>query len=120
MCLNGCVPPNMTKGFDVLTKYPESYTLYPGAESVAPNLYPQQTPKRIQSTMRVSHGWNAVTLVQPPGTGATGPNPMFVPGAGTPVRLYICEVCGYTELYAGGIVDPKTWGTPEKIGGSGG
>lgn len=128
VCLNGCVPPNATTGFESLAAYGVAKATTPG---------PIPSPP---STMRMATGWNALTVVEPPAmpssvaaevtdpvTGAAEQSfyepmfgPRFVPGSGTPVRIYICEVCGYVELYAGGIVEPKTWGAHMKAGGSGG
>ena len=101
VCLNGCAPPKETRGLQAI-------------------VHPLGPP----STMRAAQAWYALAVVEPPdewrqelGRGLNVPvGPVFMPGSGTPVRLYVCEVCGYSELYAGGTVDPKTWGAPVKTG----
>jgi hypothetical protein len=56
-----------------------------------------------KTTMRVTPGWNALMVAES--------DPVrFSPTMGAPVRLYLCEVCGYVELYAGVVVDKKVWG----------
>jgi hypothetical protein len=55
------------------------------------------------TTMQAAAGWYALTRVTPP------PAVAFNPANGIPVSCSICRVCGYVELYAGSIVDPKTW-----------
>jgi hypothetical protein len=36
--------------------------------------------------------------------------PAFNASKAMPVRIFICSVCGYMELYYGPKTDPKTWG----------
>jgi hypothetical protein len=56
-----------------------------------------------KTTMRVTPGWNALMVAES--------DPIrFSPTMGAPVRLSLCEVCGYVELYAGVVVDKKVWG----------
>lgn len=58
------------------------------------------------STMVQTPGWHALTTVSPPTKEFIA---SFNPSSGIPVRAYICNICGYTELYAGSISDPKVW-----------
>ena len=102
VCINGCTPPHGdkrgdTKGFDYLT-------------GNAP----------VGTTMHTTPGWHALmvahppqlaTTQQPPGSPPPGRiGPRFVSTSGAPVQLYICEVCGYVEMYAAVVHDPDVWG----------
>jgi|SRR5579863_2207783 len=72
------------------------------------------------TTMRSEGNWQTLVGVTPPTPpaaprGTVDPRgPLFGPrinlNRGQPVRCYYCEVCGYIELYAGDILEPKTWG----------
>jgi hypothetical protein len=55
-------------------------------------------------TLASFHAVTSVTTPQDPG-GVT-----FNPGAGIPVRCYICRVCGYVEMYAATFSEPNIWG----------
>lgn len=63
------------------------------------------------TTMQRTASWFAITGVEPPGSGVNN-LPRFNPGSGIPVRLYICSVCGYVELYAGAVAEPLVWTGP--------
>jgi len=64
------------------------------------------------ATMLKSTSWNVVPGVAPPANRAPLPGAWFVPppaGPSTPVRLYVCSVCGYAEMYAGDVSEPDVW-----------
>jgi hypothetical protein len=86
-CVNDCIPPSVKELLE---------RSGPGAAASG-----------IPSTMHKSVTWNAMTLVDPP-TETRGI--MFNPGSGAPVRMWVCTVCGYVELYAAVITDPKAFG----------
>lgn len=64
-----------------------------------------------RTSMIPMHDWNAITHVKPPNV-ETNQNLVFVPTMGLPVKVFICTICGYVELYAGPVIEPKTWGMP--------
>ena len=97
VCINGCTPEGETRGFDYLIGHaPANTTMHaaPGWHALMVAHPPQDAPP---------HQWPGVV---PPG-GRIGPR--FVSTSGAPVRLYICEVCGYTEMYAAVVSDPEEW-----------
>jgi hypothetical protein len=103
LCINGCVDhtqPDVTVGAEVTEV----------------------------SSMQMAIGWNALMVAKPP---HPGPLPPIVaallshqrgpfgtrldPSTAAPVRMYICSVCGYVELYHGPTLYPKAWGNEEMI-----
>jgi hypothetical protein len=58
------------------------------------------------TTMRAEAEWFSLINVRPP---QDNEHARLNPGYGQSVRCYVCAVCGYIELYAAEIVDPKTW-----------
>ena len=55
------------------------------------------------TTMFKGEGWSALMVMSPP------PNVVFNAASGTPVRCYVCRVCGYVEMYLGTISEPAAW-----------
>ncbi|MRG97127.1 hypothetical protein [Polyangium spumosum] len=52
--------------------------------------------------------WFALLAANPPNkTGA--PAHVALGGLFLPTRPYICQICGYVELYAAGILEPGTF-----------
>jgi hypothetical protein len=67
------------------------------------------------STMHADNAWNVMPGSVPPRRPATAAGAIaYIPprmdfGRGQTVRCYCCTVCGYTELYDAGTIDPILW-----------
>jgi hypothetical protein len=59
------------------------------------------------TTMRRAPEWYSLVGVIPPE--ADGQFAYQVTRRIVPVACYVCHVCGYVEMYSGGITDPGTW-----------
>jgi len=139
VCINGCTPSGQTKGVRDMVQN-ERYDTMSNLITKDPRFNPQlePAPRMVtsagspvvhnpeESTMRATPGWNALMFAEP---GALIPvptemadavakaglppprgDPHFSTTKAAPVRMFICEVCGYVELYAGIIADKKVWG----------
>lgn len=67
--------------------------------------HPSHAATAKESTMEAAPGWHALLSVEPPREAWTPPNVNTF----APVKLYLCSLCGYVELYAGGVTAPETW-----------
>jgi hypothetical protein len=65
----------------------------------------------VPSTMAALPGWRALVMAFPvalhPQLGRIPPR--IDSTVGTPVRCYVCGVCGYVESYLAPIVAPHEW-----------
>lgn len=54
------------------------------------------------STMRALPGWRALVVAHASGD-------RLDPNEGTPLRCYVCSICGYVESYLAQRVAPEEW-----------
>lgn len=59
-------------------------------------------PPEPEHTMGRCREWYLVQQIAP------GPSPALL-DAGVPVTAFVCNMCGYVELYSGRVIDPKAW-----------
>lgn len=65
--------------------------------------------ENIKTTMMPASGWFAITGIVPPDLKNNIKEASFRPNEGMPLKVYVCSVCGYVELYNGMIADKNTW-----------
>jgi hypothetical protein len=122
VCINGCEAPKTTKGLaDVVEQANTNKTAADHLNKDARNVIPLTG---IPTTMRAVQGVRGIIAVAYTDTGVSvegaAPNARqwksiqawlkhrqaeFDPSTGTPVLLYVCSVCGYTEMYHADTVD---------------
>jgi len=73
--------------------------------------HPTHLAANKDTTMSTDVGmWFAVQGIVPPTNGKVAQ--FMSTGPSLPVRVYSCNLCGYVELYAAGIVEPSVWVYP--------
>jgi hypothetical protein len=88
----------------------------PGSQEIglldAPALRDPDNPGRSKeppkTTMESLADWGFITTIRSPNP--PGAMPIVTMRDGTPIRLYMCRVCGYVEMYVAAIVAPEVWG----------